>query len=143
VTLEEPGTFPASSPFAANDTIQISSGSVTAGSAGNLTITDSDLTADTALTSINVTGTTAEVNPTDKPQFDITGDVDAITVGTGVAVGDSATDFSYTSTGTYTLTLRQVTSNAELGVVTPGGTVLGNGTSDGTGTATLTLTRTR
>jgi hypothetical protein len=42
VTLEEPGTFPASSPFAANDTIQISSGSVTAGSVGNLTITDSD-----------------------------------------------------------------------------------------------------
>jgi len=142
VTLEEPGTFPASSPFAANDTIQISSGSVTAGSVGNLTITDSDLTGDTELTSINVTSTTAEIDPTDKPQFDITGDVDSITVGTGVAVGDSATDFSYTSSGTYTLTLRQLTANAELGVVTPGGTVLANGTSDGAGTATLTLTTT-
>jgi hypothetical protein len=68
--------------------------------------------------------------------------VDSITVGTGVAVGDSATDFSYTSSGTYTLTLRQLTANAELGVVTPGGTVLANGTSDGAGTATLTLTTT-
>jgi hypothetical protein len=139
VTLDDVGTFPGTSSFVGNDTIQVASGSVTAQSGGQLNVTDSDLTGDTELTNINVTGTTAEIDPTDKPQFDITGGVDSVTVGTGVSVTDSNADFTYSASGSFDLTLRQLKANADLGVVSSSGTILANATTDGNGNATFSL----
>ncbi|MDR9446066.1 MAG: hypothetical protein RI544_08090, partial [Haloquadratum sp.] len=67
--LDEPGTFVGIGAFVGTDTVSIASGTVTAGAAGQLEIADSDLTGNTELTNIDVTGTTAEIDPTDKAQF--------------------------------------------------------------------------
>jgi hypothetical protein len=142
VTLDNAGTFPGTGSFVGNDTISISTGTVTAAGAGALEIPDSDLSGQTELTNINVSGTTAEIDPDDKPQFDISGELSQIGLETPVAVGDQDVDFSYVSSGNFDLTLRGLTPNADLAVVSPGGALLGSGTSDGSGTATLTMTTT-
>jgi len=79
VVLDQPGTFVGISAFVGSDTVSITSGTVTAGAAGELQIADSDLAGDTELTNIDVTSTTAEIDPSDKSQFDLTGNVQQFT----------------------------------------------------------------
>jgi len=142
VVLDQPGTFVGISAFVGNDTISISSGTVTASGAGELEIDGSDLTGNTVLTNINVSATTAEVDPTDKPQFDITGGVTQFTLLSGLAEDDSSDDITYTSTGSFDLTLRGLTANQAYAFETSTGTVLGGGTADGSGELTISLTTT-
>ena len=145
VTLENPGTFPESSPFpASGDTISLASGTVTAGGAGELKIPNGgSLTGTTTeLTEIDLQSTTAEINPTDKSQFDISGDVTAIGVEDTLTVEDGTADFDYTSTGSFDLTLRGLPTSTGIVAVDSSGQQLGAGTSDGSGTVTLTMTAT-
>lgn len=144
VTLDQPGTFAGGFFPAAGDTISISSGTVTAQGSGALTVQQGgDLSgSQTVLTSIDVSSTTAEVDPSDKPQFDLTGDVTALTVQSSITADDGNDDVTYTSTGNFDLTLRGVTASADIVALDPNGQLLGSGTSDGSGTVTLTMTTT-
>jgi hypothetical protein len=145
VTLENPGSFPASNPFpASGDTISLSSGTVTAAAAGELTIPNGgSLTGTTTeLESIDLLSTTAQIDPSDKSQFDISGDVTAIGVQTTIAVDDGNADFDYTSTGSYDLVLRGLPASTGIVALDSSGQTLGTGTSDGSGTLTLTMTET-
>ena len=54
--LDQPGTFVGISAFVGNDTVSIASGTVTAAGSGTLEIDGSDLTGNTVLTNINVSG---------------------------------------------------------------------------------------
>jgi len=140
--LDQPGTFVGISAFVGNDTVSIASGTVTAAGSGTLEIDGSDLTGNTVLTNINVSGTTAEIDPTDKPQFDITGGVSQLTVLSGLVEDDSSDDITYTSTSSFNLTLRGLTANQAYAFETSGGTVLGGGIADGSGELTINLTTT-
>jgi len=145
VTLENPGTFPAASPFpASGDTISLASGTVTAAGAGELKIPNGgSLTGTTTeLEEIDLQSTTAEVDPTDKSQFDISGDVTAIGVEDTLTVEDGTADFDYTSSGSFDLTLRGLPASTGIVALDSGGQQLGAGTSDGSGTVTLTMTAT-
>ena len=144
VTLDQPGTFAGGFFPAAGDTISLSSGTITAAGSGALTVQQGgDLSgSQTVLTSIDVSSTTAEVDPSDKPQFDLTGDVTALTVQSSITADDGNDDFTYTSTGNFDLTLRGVTASADIAALDSAGQLLGSGTSDGSGTLTLTMTTT-
>jgi len=144
VTLDNPGQYPASNPFTGSDTITLSSGTVTAAGSGSLVIPNGgDLTGTTTeLTQIDVSGTTAEVDPSDKSQFDITGDVTAIGIETTITEDDGTADFDYTSTGTFTLTLRGLSASQGYVALDSTGSELGTGTADGTGTLDLSMTAT-
>ena len=145
VTLENPGSYPASNPFpTSGDTISLASGTVTAAGAGELTIPNGgSLTGTTTeLESIDLLSTTAEIDPSDKSQFDISGDVTAIGVQTTIAVEDGNADFDYTSTGSFDLTLRGLPASTGIVALDSNGQTLGTGTSDGSGTVTLTITAT-
>jgi methionine-rich copper-binding protein CopC len=144
VTLDQPGTFAGGFFPAGGDTISLSSGTVTAAGSGALTVQQGgDLSgSQTVLTSIDVSSTTAEVDPTDKPQFDLSGDVTALTVQSSITADDGNDDFTYTSTGNFDLTLRGVTASADIVALDSAGQLLGSGTSDGSGTVTLTMTTT-
>ena len=142
VTLDQPGTFTGLSAFTGQDTITISSGTVTAAGAGQLEITDSDLSGNTRLVNMDVTNTTALVDPSDKPQFDVTGEVNFLEVRPGLSTGDTTVDFQYASTGDFDLTLRGLSASQDFAVVDSGGTPRGGGTSDANGTATFTMTQT-
>ncbi|MDR9382739.1 MAG: hypothetical protein RI560_13880, partial [Natronomonas sp.] len=74
VVLDDPGEYPQTNPWSDNDTISIASGTVTAPGSGTLTIGQSGVLSggSTVLTSIDVTSTTVEVDPDDKPQVDLT-----------------------------------------------------------------------
>ena len=139
VVLDDVGTFPGTSSFVGNDTISITSGTVTADATGSLTIVDSDLTGDTVLTNITVSGVTAEIEPTDKNQFDLTGGVTAFTFESGFAEDDGTADITYTSSSSFDVTVRGLSANTDYIFETAGGTVLGVGDTDGTGTMTITL----
>jgi len=139
VVLDDVGTFPGTSSFVGDDTISITSGTVTATGTGSLTIVDSDLSGDTVLTNIDVSGTTAEIDPTDKDQFDLTGGVTAFTFESGFAEDDGTADITYTSSNSFDLTVRGLTANTDYIFETAGGTVLGVGATDATGTMTITL----
>jgi hypothetical protein len=139
VVLDQPGTFVGIGAFVGNDTISITSGTVTAAGTGNLEIDNSDLTSDTVLTNIDVSGTTAEIDPTDKDQFDITGGVTAFTFESGFAEDDGISDITYTSSSSFDLTVRGLSANTDYIFETAGGTVLGVGDTDATGTMTITL----
>lgn len=141
VILDQPGTFVGIGAFLANDTIDIDSGTVTAQSTGQLEIIDSDLAGDTVLEQMELTGTTALVDPSDKPQFDVSGSVQALTIKSGLAQDDGVTDLSYTSTGPFDVTLRNLDANQAYGVESSTGTPLGTGTTDANGTVTITLTQ--
>ncbi|MDR9390386.1 MAG: hypothetical protein RI549_08570, partial [Wenzhouxiangella sp.] len=91
------------------------------------------------LTNINVSGTTAEIDPTDKDQFDLTGGVTALTFESGFAEDDGTADISYTSSSSFDLTVRGLSANTDYIFETTGGTVLGVGATDGSGTMTITL----
>jgi len=123
--------------FVGDDTISITSGTVTAGATGQLEIDGSDLTGDTVLTNIDVSGTTAEIDPSDKDQFDLTGGVTAFTFKSGFAEDDGTADISYTSTSSFDLTVRGLSANTDYIFETAGGTVLGVGATDGSGTMTI------
>jgi hypothetical protein len=144
VTLDNPGQYPASNPFTASDTITLSSGTVTAAGSGSLVIPNGgDLTGTTTeLTQIDVATTTAEIDPSDKSQFDITGSVTAIGVETTITPDDGSGDFDYTSTGSFTLTLRGLSPNQAYVALDSTGTQLGTGTADGTGELDLSMTAT-
>jgi len=142
VTLDQPGTFTGLSAFTGQDTITITSGTVSAAGAGQLEITDSDLSGNTRLVNMDVTNTTALVDPSDKAQFDVTGDVNFLEVRSGLSTGDSTVDFQYSATGNFDLTLRNLGASQDFAVVDSGGTPLGGGTSDANGTATFTMTQT-
>ncbi|MDR9412712.1 MAG: hypothetical protein RI531_08885, partial [Haloferacaceae archaeon] len=113
VVLDQPGTFVGIGAFVGNDTISITSGTVTASGTGNLEIDGSDLTGDTVLTNIDVSGTTAEIDPTDKAQFDLTGGVTAFTFESGFAEDDGTADISYTSSSSFDLTVRGLSANTD------------------------------
>jgi hypothetical protein len=121
VVLDDVGTFPGTSSFVGNDTISITSGTVTATATGSLTIVDSDLTGDTQLTNITVSGVTAEIDPTDKAQFDLTGGVTAFTFESGFAEDDGTADITYTSSSSFDLTVRGLTANTDYIFETAGG----------------------
>jgi len=140
--LDQPGTFVGISAFVGNDTVSIASGTVTAAGSGTLEIDGSDLTGNTVLTNINVSGTTADINPTDKPQFDITGGVSQLTLLSGLAEDDSSDDITYTSTTSFDMTLRGLSANQAYAFETSAGTVLGGSTADGSGELTISLTTT-
>jgi hypothetical protein len=130
VTLDNPGTYAGGFFAASGDTITLSSGTVTAAGSGALTVQQGgDLSgSQTVLTSIDVSSTTAEVDPSDKPQFDMNGDITALTVQSGITVDDGSNDFTYTSTGTFDLTLRGVTASADIVALDGAGQLLGSGT---------------
>jgi hypothetical protein len=142
VTLDQVGTFPGVGSFVGNDTIQISTGTVTAAGGGALEIENSDLSGQTQLNNINVTGTTAVVDPSDKEKFELTGGVDSLGLEPGIAVGDGDIDFSYSASSGFDLTLRGLTPNAQIAVVSPSGDTLGTGSSDANGKVTLSITQT-
>jgi len=139
VVLDQPGTFVGISAFVGTDTVSIASGTVTAGAAGELEIADSDLTGNTELTNIDVTGTTAEIDPTDKSQFDLTGNVQQFTFLSAFAEDDGSGDIIYTAAGSFDLTVRGLSANTDYIFETSGGTVLGVGQTDGAGSMTITL----
>lgn len=139
VVLDDVGIFPGLGVFVGDDTISIDTGEVSHTGTGQLTIADSDLSGDTVLTGIEVSSATAEVNPDDKPQFDLSGDVTAFTLKASLAEDDGSADISYTSTGNFDLTLRSLSPNTDYIFETSGGTVLGVGDTDGSGTMTITL----
>jgi hypothetical protein len=142
VILNNPGTFNAQ--FSDTDEITIPSGTIQATSGGdNLTIPNSDLTgATTDLSSINLGSATVTVNPADKSPFTINGDVDSLGVEFTLSATDTTKDFTYSSSGQFTLELSSLTPNEDLAVLSSGGQALGTGSSDGSGDATLTLTTT-
>jgi len=139
VVLDQPGSFVGIGAFVGQDTISISSGDVTADAAGELEIVSSDLTGDTELINMDVTGVTAEIDPTDKAQFDITGNVQSFTFLAAFAEDDGQGDITYTAAGDFDLTVRGLTPNIDYIFETSGGTVLGTGTTDGSGVMTITL----
>jgi len=139
VVLDDVGVFPGLGVYVGGDTISIDTGEVSHTGTGQLTIADSDLSGDTVLTGIDVSSATAEIDPDDKPQFDLSGDVTAFTLKTGLAEDDGTADISYTSTGSFDLTLRSLNPNTDYIFETSGGTVLGVGNTDGSGKMTITL----
>ncbi|MDR9412586.1 MAG: hypothetical protein RI531_08235, partial [Haloferacaceae archaeon] len=139
VILDEPGTFVGIGAFVGTDTVSIASGTVTAGAAGQLEIADSDLSGDTELTDIDVTGTTAEIDADDKPQFDLTGNVQQFTMLSAFAEDDGTGDIIYTAAGDFDLTVRGLSADTDYIFETSGGTVLGVGQTDGSGEMTITL----
>ena len=139
VVLDDVGIFPGLGVYVGDDTISIDTGEVSHTGTGQLTIADSDLSGDTVLTGIEVSSATAEIDPDDKPQFDLSGDVTAFTLKTGLAEDDGSADISYTSSGSFDLTLRSLSPNTDYIFETSGGTVLGVGDTDGSGTMTITL----
>jgi hypothetical protein len=141
VVLDQPGTFVGIGAFVGQDTVSIASGTITAAGSGQLEIDGSDLTGDTVLTNIDVTATTAEIDPTDKSQFDLTGNVQDFTHLSGLAEDDGQADITYTAAGNFDLTLRGLTASTDYIFETSGGTVLGTGTTDSSGVLTITLTQ--
>jgi hypothetical protein len=137
--LDQPGTFVGISAFVGTDTISISSGTVTAAGSGQLEIIDSDLTGDTVLDNIDVSSTTAEIDPSDKAQFDLNGGVTAFTFLSGFAEDDGNADLTYTSTSSYDLTVRGLTANTDYILETSSGVVLGVGDTDASGDMTITV----
>lgn len=142
VILDNPGTFNAQ--FSNTDEITIPSGTIQATSGGdNLTIPNSDLTGTTTdLTNINLGTATVTVNPNDKTEFSISGDLDSIGIESGLDATDSTKDFDYSASGQFTLDVSGLSPNEDIGILTSTGQSLGGGTSDGNGDALLTITTT-
>jgi len=106
VTLPSVGTFAGGYFPAPGNEIALSGGSIVAPGPGELTVDGADLSGTTSLSSIDLQSTTATIDPNDKPQFSISGDITAVSM-TGTPTPDDGTDditITQTSTGSVTFT---------------------------------------
>lgn len=128
--------------FPASDTVEINS------SAGNITINGSNfanVTIDningtwTNTSSVDVVGKTLTLNPDDKSEVTLGGDITAFEWRQAMATDDGTPDFTYSSSvGSGSITLNGVPTNTELGAIdADSGAVLDIATSDGSGSVTF------
>lgn len=109
----------------------------------NARIAVSELTGQwTNLTNVDATGADLTVNPEDKPAATVGGDVTALSFqqASGIAIGDSDPDLTYSATGSGTITLRNLPASETFHAVTAGGDDIGEVTTDSSGTGTISVT---
>lgn len=123
-------------PFTASDTVRLNNTTVTA-SGGDLTI-DNYRGTFTNLSSIATNGSTITVNPGDKPDVDISGDVTALDVADPQA-DDNTTDFVYSASNSGSVTLAGLPASTDIGAIDGRGDVVGSGTTTVQGELSLSL----
>lgn len=129
-------------PFPASDTVRIDSaaGNMTASGSNwaNVTVTNIKGTW-TNTSSVDVIGKTLTLNPDDKTEVTLGGDITSLNWRQGMAADDGTTDFTYASSlGSGSITLNGLPANSEFGVVDPNShTLLDVATTDGSGSITF------
>jgi hypothetical protein len=96
----------------------------------------------TVLTSVNVTQTTATINPSDKSAVELSGAVDAFSYAASHTADDGSADFRLGTSGQATIVVRDsgLAPNSEFNLIgTSGEPVTGSVSVDGSGDATISV----
>jgi hypothetical protein len=140
VTIEGASQVP-EQPFADDETIQLSSGTLSSAGTSNVSLPQGTLNGSfTRLDGINTNGNTITVNPADKDSFAFGGDIEQLNVSETIAVDDNQIDFEYGgASGTSNVTVRGLPANTMVKAVdVDTNELLATDTTDGSGVAQFT-----
>jgi hypothetical protein len=143
VTIAGASDIELTDPFIDDNTVDIATGggNATLSSSGdtNVTLQNSEIEGPwTNLTELDVVGVELEVDPDDKPEFNVTGGADSLNVSKGVAVADGSPDFVIDGTGTAGVTIQTGTPNERIFAVDQSNVALDDAISDGSGEVEFT-----
>ena len=125
-----------SNPFVDSDTVILQNTTFSSTSDSNITV-NQYRGSFTNTSAIDTNGGEITINPDDKPEASVSGGVDAFDFTTPAL--DNTTAFIYSASSPSTITVSGLPAGADVGAKTPGGTVVGSGTTNANGEVSLSV----